>query len=1592
MAETLAITGINPASVTKGQSVAFTLTGNGFQSGFAAKLINELGVEFNPSSTQFVNSSTVRVTVFLGSGPTSTQTIRITNPDGQNAQINFQAIGKFYLTISPLSALPGTIFTVNGIGFTPTSTVTSHLKKPDGTEFSTLQIPTDGQEYTWPIDSTEFVPGAYQHWVFDDTTGTRSNTVGFSVEAAQINESDLVKGSGPEVYYIQNDIKRHIPDPETFNILQFDWATIKPVSDSLLVSIDEGDPIPPLRNSMLIKRDQEIHVYIIESGQKRWLLDGIPDESTLDLYGLRFDEVIPVEAVFFDLIILGVPIPSSTTPPPMTPSAASANFGLDSTSGYAADPVNTALGNFTYQHTDLNMPGRGLFFEFTRTYNSADTYSGPLGTGWTHSYNIAVTEKMVNEAEDQAFVKWGDGHEDFYTYSSGSYVSEFGHDILIKDGELLELTTREQIRYRFVPAYYVEFFDDSYNVITSVSWRLLDIQDRNGNRILLSYDYEGKLIGITDTVGRVVRLSYDGDGKRIDNIFDNIIDPLGRTVELFYTGDDLTKVKDLGGRYTSLAYDERHHLTSITDARGNSLVTNEYDDNGKVKTQIDAKGYRTTYEYYEADRRTIVTDSLGNNTTYLHDERNRLVQIIDALSTTNKYAYDQKNNRTSVTDKRENITEYTYDSSGNVLTKTDALTNVTSITYDSNNNPITREDALGNVTAFEYDANGNLIKTTNALDYFTTTIYNTHGQPLSVTGYNGNTTNYNYDAEGNLVGVTDPLDNTIIYTYDDVGRRRTKTEALDRITKYSYDNNDNLLSVTDPLGNIVSSTFDENGNNRTNTDAMGNTTSYTYDVKDLVESITDPLNNSAEYTYDGLDRKISATDKNGNATTYAYDEKGNLLSSTDALNNSTSYTYDSNGNILSETDPLGLRTTYTYDAMNRVTSTIDPLGNTTTNTYDELGRVTTTTNAKNQTTGFEHDVLGRLVKVTDAEEGVITYIYDKNGNRLSMTDPNGNTTSYTYDAVNRLIRKTEAMESTYRYAYDAQGNMTSHIDANDNTVSYTYDANDRLFKITYPDASIVRFAYNANGNRTSMVDSLGETFYTYDSLNKLTSYADPFGKSVGYSYDPNGNKTSITYPGGKAVNYSYDPLNRLIWVTDWLSNKTNYAYNAAGRLTNILNPNNTTATYTYDAADRLKQLLNAKSDQTVISSYAYTLDALGNHIQVVKDEPLAIALADSNIAYTYDAENRLTDAGGTIHTYNANGNLTARDSDAFGYDFNNRLMQSNINGTITQYNYDGLGNRLSKTGDSTATRYVLDVNGSLSNILAETDNTGTITAYYVYGLGLISKILPNGIAWYYHYDSRGSTVAMTDAEENITDTYAYEPFGTLSNSAGSTKNPFKYVGRYGVVDDGNGLNYIRARYYAPEVGRFITKDTFTGKESDGQSLNRYVYALNNPVMLIDISGFYSINNIFLDTKELLEESGKAIIKDSVGNILKGTSWALKEGYRTSYEVIGGVQGTIKSNMGGWNIKESFKKGLSSFIITKALDTIDPDAEVVPYSWIFSPLIQHIFFRCNYAGGDLDCAGRDAEYCESLKKEMDNNKPLIPEIGEIQSYKYKTYKK
>ena len=131
--------------------------------------------------------------------------------------------------------------------------------------------------------------------------------------------------------------------------------------------------------------------------------------------------------------------------------------------------------------------------------------------------------------------------------------------------------------------------------------------------------------------------------------------------------------------------------------------------------------------------------------------------------------------------------------------------------------------------------------------------------------------------------------------------------------------------------------------------------------------------------------------------------------------------------------------------------------------------------------------------------------------------------------------------------------------------------------------------------------------------------------------------------------------------------------------------------------------------------------------------------------------------------------------------------------------------------------------------------TDGVVTKYVYGLGLIGEET-GGSFKTYHFDYRGSTAAITDINGNITDTFKYDTYGNLVSRTGTSVVIFLYNGRDGVVTDSNGLIYMRARYYSPELRRFINADIIAGEISNAVTLNRYAYANGNPVSNIDPFG------------------------------------------------------------------------------------------------------------------------------------------------------------
>jgi len=224
----------------------------------------------------------------------------------------------------------------------------------------------------------------------------------------------------------------------------------------------------------------------------------------------------------------------------------------------------------------------------------------------------------------------------------------------------------------------------------------------------------------------------------------------------------------------------------------------------------------------------------------------------------------------------------------------------------------------------------------------------------------------------------------------------------------------------------------------------------------------------------------------------------------------------------------------------------------------------------------------------------------------------------------------------------------------------------------------------------------------------------------------------------------------------------------------------------------------------------------------------------STVAYSYDAGDQLLSAGSTTYTYDNNGDLVEKNESSgltlYGYDAANRLDSLSVQGgPLLTFAYDGDGNRIGKdviSGNTTeSTQYVWDVNGGLPQVLTESDGQGT--ALSLYGLQRISMTNSSVGQIYYQYDGLGSVRSLSDSSGNSAATYSYDAFGKPDLTTGSGDNDFLFTGEQ--MDTETGLIYLRARYYDPETGRFITRDPAT-------SLSRYTYVQNNPVRFTDPSG------------------------------------------------------------------------------------------------------------------------------------------------------------
>ena len=531
----------------------------------------------------------------------------------------------------------------------------------------------------------------------------------------------------------------------------------------------------------------------------------------------------------------------------------SESYGQDVVwNAYVADPVNTATGNYSYVYTDISIPTRSLPMAFSRSYNSAYPEDGPLGFGWTHSYNIYVTESTV---DNSVTVHHGDGHEERYSWDGTSYVPPAGVFSILEDvGGVFHLALKDQTRYNF----------DQLG-------RLSDIADRNGNVTEFTYT-NGLISSVTAPDGRTLEFHYTAENR-----LSEVQDPLSRSVQFIYTlAGELATVTDVSEFGTHYTYNANHRLLTITDANGHTFVNNTYNDEGRVVEQHDAENNLTTFNYDILNHATTVTDPLGHETIYQYDADLRLTSQTDALGYVESYTYDDDNNCTSVTDERGNVTSFSYDERGNTTAITNTLEYTQTFTYDADNNLLTRTDSNGHSTTYTYDTYGNRLTTTDPeLNTTTYTYYSDverNGLLATVTDPRSIIATYDYSSQGDLTSVTAPAAGEVNYTYDLGGRQLTFTDARGNTWSYTYDDANRLLTETNPLFGVTTHVYDPVGNLLSTTDPDGRTSAYTYTAKDERETITNPEAFITTFIYDAVGNLINMTDGNGHTTTYSHDE------------------------------------------------------------------------------------------------------------------------------------------------------------------------------------------------------------------------------------------------------------------------------------------------------------------------------------------------------------------------------------------------------------------------------------------------------------------------------------------------------------------------------------------------------------------------------------------------------------------------------------------------------------------------------------------------------------------------------------------------
>lgn len=739
------------------------------------------------------------------------------------------------------------------------------------------------------------------------------------------------------------------------------------------------------------------------------------------------------------------------------------------------------------------------------------------------------------------------------------------------------------------------------------------------------------------------------------------------------------------------------------------------------------------------------------------------------------------------------------------------------------------------------------------------------GLPVKVVGPLAHTTTIERDAAGQPVRVTDAAGRTVSYNWHPSGMLARSFDAAQG------------LQVDHAYQTL-------NGGNFLRRSSEGTAqVEYVRGTSGEVLAVVVGADTVARYTYDPRLRVVTARDKQGHETRFFYD--GNARLNTDSVRvNATAanpqtirFGYDTRGRVISTTAPDGRVTTTTYDHLNRVLKQRAP-GDSVVYAYNNRG-LYRVTDALGRNYDFSRNVLGWAQSETDTNGRPTSYQFDAVGNVTAFTDRANRSFQFQYDALGRLTSRTtpDAGTTTYSYqnpqgwwiaAQNAESADTVHINSGRVT-----DVISHMGGVRYT----VMSTYRPDGLRSTV--TVGATIspaqwwneqvdFGYDSRLRLTTLTDMSRSNTTVGYNADGLPGTITYPTTPAtvLSLGYTPRHELSSATysqptvDYAFGTNSLAYDILGRIGHRAEASgNRQHFFNYDAIGRLYSWDDQKLVQEPVPPYCgqyatepeclptyywqsmrsgvFNYDAVGNRTTWTRADSTG---ANNNYSATLQAgSNRYATFAGWTLTYDSVGNLTRRQNATQDIQYRwNSLGQ--LTGVYTpatgwiDYFYNGFGVRVRRRMGGVDTRYIYDGD----DLIAEVDGSGNRLRTYTYWPGIDQPHSmrdwtagQGGVTRYYALEMPGSNVrGLWTGSGTVTHQYRYTPYGEPLLTSEATANPLRFAARE--YDGQAGLYYVRARWYDPFLGRFISEDPI----GLAGGINLYAYTLNDPVNRADPSG------------------------------------------------------------------------------------------------------------------------------------------------------------